>query len=779
MDKRIVLTVAPARKLALAEQLMLSAQEHLPGWERRVVVLDPPEASAEAVYSFTPVLAESIWGEGFLEAAFFYTEDEFCTVLAARAARAFLAEAEACLVLKADCVLQAGLPQLDGALGESRTVLFAAPPAYKDVLPAPDAGAALAAATVETARVFCRGAAMDRFLGWVENEFDSLRRLAVTANDWTVCGPQCAFYRNWPDAAPLFGCARQVLDASAAVWPFTQDAAQAALVDFSRAPSEERLEEDAPLAALYARHKKAAPPKTARYRYDYFEDGTPLLPTLRRYYAVNFRLWGPSAGNPFAHRALFTDENMALGKEGGVPYTASFASVIASRPDVQACFSAPSGAGFDAYMDWMLRYGVAEYELPDVYYKDIARQYDAEQARRRAEDAKNRKLSTRLLRRAGLLRPAPPPARPHGVNLTGYIRGDFGLGEACRILAETLDGQGIPLAVTEIANPTIHTYTNDTWAGRITNTFPYNVNLLYTNADGLDHFLAETSPQAFAGRYNIAYWAWELPTFPERWCHLFGAVDEVWTLSGFAAEAIRAKTEKPVFVLPPAVRVGEADETLTRADFGLPPDDFVFLMMYDVNSIIQRKNPQGALEAFRQAFGGKPGATLVIKANARPGAGTAKDFEFLEMAARQPNVRVLTQHFSRAGVNALIGLCDAFVSLHRSEGFGLGPAEAMYLGKPSVLTGWSGNMEYTAPAVCHVVKYKLVEIDKDYGPYKKGMTWAEPDIADAAAGMKKLAEDKAYYQSLSEAGKRKMREEFSVAALGQKARGRLAELGLI
>ena len=46
---------------------------------------------------------------------------------------------------------------------------------------------------------------------------------------------------------------------------------------------------------------------------------------------------------------------------------------------------------------------------------------------------------------------------------------------------------------------------------------------------------------------------------------------------------------------------------------------------------------------------------------------------------------------------SLMASVDCFVSLHRSEGFGLGMAQSMYLGKPVIATGYSGNMDFMKP----------------------------------------------------------------------------------
>jgi glycosyltransferase involved in cell wall biosynthesis len=127
-------------------------------------------------------------------------------------------------------------------------------------------------------------------------------------------------------------------------------------------------------------------------------------------------------------------------------------------------------------------------------------------------------------------------------------------------------------------------------------------------------------------------------------------------------------------------------------------------------------------------------------------------------------------------VYALEASCDVFLSMHRSEGFGLGLAECMYLGKPVVGTDWSGNTEFMRADNSCPVRYELVKLDRDYGPYRKGQTWAEPDPEHAAWYLRKLADDASYRERIAEAGRRTVREELSPRVIGLRYARRLEAL---
>jgi glycosyltransferase involved in cell wall biosynthesis len=134
---------------------------------------------------------------------------------------------------------------------------------------------------------------------------------------------------------------------------------------------------------------------------------------------------------------------------------------------------------------------------------------------------------------------------------------------------------------------------------------------------------------------------------------------------------------------------------------------------------------------------------------------------------------LLTATLSRADVYALEAACDCFVSLHRSEGFGLAVAESMYLGKPVISTDWSATSEFVTNTNGCPVRAKLVTLEQNHGPYAKGSTWAEPDPAHAAEHMRHLFTDRALAARLGIAARNTIDTRFSPAAIGARYRRRL------
>lgn len=530
------------------------------------------------------------------------------------------------------------------------------------------------------------------------------------------------------------------------------------------------------LAAVHDAEKCHLVPSNGKAQFD---NGTPILNLIRDYYLRDYRMRERCNKSPFTHPELFLEKPCRCGDDHPVPITAPMVEIYSLRDDVRTCFPNLEGDNRLPFIRWFLSHGKREYLLPDQYTLPIKAalfKYTNSQN----EDAREKNSIEKSILRfyKTIINPnkACAPAkrsterRPDGVNLCGFIKGDFGLGEAARILATALSSANIPFTIVSYESIPSHTYTNTEWDDKITNTFPYNTNIMLTNINEVDLLRDEVAPEAFSDRYNIAFWYWELPEFPEEWTPAFNYIDEVWTSSNFTKNSFEHVTEKPVFVVPCCLDESQKDH-LTREDFGLPPEPFLFLVMYDIRSTQARKNPEGAIKAFRKAFGDRSDVGLVIKINAPEGW---VDYSGLvDELCSHANSYVIIDTFPKPRLNSLISLCDAFVSLHRSEGFGLGPAEAMYWGVPVVLTDWSGNQMYMTDDNCCPVPCKIIEIAESSDFYRKGWHWADPDIDQAAIFMKKLVEDPEYRKEIARKGKDTIRKEFSPHCIGEIASKRL------
>jgi len=351
-------------------------------------------------------------------------------------------------------------------------------------------------------------------------------------------------------------------------------------------------------------------------------------------------------------------------------------------------------------------------------------------------------------------------------------------------MARAFEAAALPFGIVNFADPGARLARNEdmSWAYKEMDHNPYKVNLFHLNAPNLraayDHPFHPLGKELFHNRFNIGYWARELPEFPDAWCNSFELVNEVWAPSQFIVNAVQTKSPHPVIRIPHAVHV-ENSEAVDRGAFGLPDGQFLFLTMYDTHSLKERKNPYGAIHAFKRAFSPKNRSVgLVVKVNnpkSNPG-----DLEWIrQQTAGYSNIYLITEILGRQQVDLLINSTDCFVSLHRAEGFGLVLAEAMYLGKPVIGTNWSGNTDFMNEGNSCPVNYNLVQVGHDIGPYQAHQQWAEPDLNHAAAYMRKLVRDPAWRAEIAHNGKHTIHAEYSPAVVGQRVRDRLTELGLL
>jgi glycosyltransferase involved in cell wall biosynthesis len=213
---------------------------------------------------------------------------------------------------------------------------------------------------------------------------------------------------------------------------------------------------------------------------------------------------------------------------------------------------------------------------------------------------------------------------------------------------------------------------------------------------------------------------------------------------------------------------------LPRSHFGLEDGPFIFLFTFHMTSVAERKNPWGLIEAFERAFDAGDNVLLVIKTAF--GEQFPEDFAKLEVAARGSRVRIIHTVHTQEETLSLMACSDAYVSLHRSEGLGLTMAEAMLLGKPTIATAYSGNMDFMTEANSLLVDYRIVELGKVYPPYTADQHWAEPSVDHAASLMRRLYDDRDFAAELGAKGGADLREKLNYAVTGKRIADRLAEI---
>jgi glycosyltransferase involved in cell wall biosynthesis len=356
------------------------------------------------------------------------------------------------------------------------------------------------------------------------------------------------------------------------------------------------------------------------------------------------------------------------------------------------------------------------------------------------------------------------PLRDDGVNLVGYFTHSLGLGDVARRLRDAVGAADLPssaVAVQRTASPAED-------IARVENRVEFTNSLCVVTADQFP-FLANDFPELFAAtRRMIGYWFWELEYLPLPMRQSIALVDEIWAGTKFVTDAFAAVAPVPVRHVP--IPVAEPQpSSRSRNDFAVLADAGqrpVFLAAFDHLSVTERKNPVGLIEAFRVAFTVDEGPLLVIKTMNAHHRWTSHQ-RVLAAADGRADIRVWDEALTRADQMALVAAADCMVSLHRSEGLGLHLAEAMWLGTPTIATRYSGNLDFMTDDNSLLIDADLVHVEHGEGVYPPSAKWAAPDLAEAAAAMRRIVSDSSLASTLSAAGRASMQQQPSLLETGR------------
>ena len=359
-----------------------------------------------------------------------------------------------------------------------------------------------------------------------------------------------------------------------------------------------------------------------------------------------------------------------------------------------------------------------------------------------------------------------------GFNVIGYLSAASGLGEAGRNTARLLEDSDYPITCldVELRRPVAREELPMSWPLACGPAELFHAASVYhINPDALFNELFSWRRDIgldIEGTVNAIVPFWELPALPPSWVPVLRSMDAVLAPTRFVldsvADALPAEGGPEVLHYPQAV---QAPREVTRDRerwFPDAEDACVFLCSFDVGSDIARKNPGAAIAAFSAAFEGRTDVALVIKANGagEEGAHTQQYTELRDGTAADPRIRWITTPLERADLWSLHASADAFVSLHRSEGLGLGLMESLAVGCPVVATGWSGNMDFMDDTDSLAVPYTLVPVTgatlAEYAEHTAEQRWAEPDVPEAARALRALADDPQLRARLGAAGREHM-----------------------
>jgi glycosyltransferase involved in cell wall biosynthesis len=338
---------------------------------------------------------------------------------------------------------------------------------------------------------------------------------------------------------------------------------------------------------------------------------------------------------------------------------------------------------------------------------------------------------------------AVAPAGGRGLAVAGEFALNSGMGEAARVYQAGVSHLGFGAGPVRLGI-----------GARPSPAAPGAALLLAVNAPSLPLMLARAAPDFLRKRRVVGAWAWELPVVPAAWEIGARYVHEIWACSPYAAAALERILPGRVRAVPyPLGLLPAPSAQPDRAAFGLPDAAVVTAIIFNLAGSITRKNPLAGIAAHKRAFGDDPEQLLVIKISGA--AAFPREAAAVLAAADARNIRVFSGDWPPARLASFLACADMLLSLHRAEGFGLVPAQAMFCGIPVVATGWSGNLAYMDATSAALAGYELVKVEDPTGIYPPlpGALWAEPDVAHAADLLRALGSDPAARAALGARGR--------------------------
>lgn len=541
--------------------------------------------------------------------------------------------------------------------------------------------------------------------------------------------------------------------------------------------------------------------KDAPYAYDQVGE-LHLDIVLRRLYACTFPTAMPNARADA--QGLERLANEPVGEATGAQLTRYALEVWSARDDLKAAFDICTSNGRINFAKWILTSGKAEHAINDRFLRAIRfhpQNTDASPPTphttahstfffratlplrpiyRRMPGFVKSHLRRLVLGKGAKQRDITPNhtiTRPKAIAIYGYFNTESGVGEGARRAYTAMKAVGIDTEARAL--PSGGGFQDCVTFSPARRGGPTNARfrLFHVNADqtapGRNWLMHKPN-----GAVQIGYWAWELATFPKAWIKSAAHLDEIWVPSKFVETSVKAAFDRPVVCIPHPIDVPlepDAESLMaTRRHWKISQSAFVLLNTFDFNSFVSRKNPFGLLEAFERARVGREDLVLVLKVHGT-GQSTEIRRNVLDRAARIPGVLVVDQVLTRADIDALQWTCNAFVSLHRSEGFGLNIAENMAKGKPVITTDYSGPTDFVDGEVGIPVPYKLIGLTSEDYPFAEGQEWADPDVEIAAEAIGKLYDDRDRAIQLGNAGRDRIASQFSYDSVGNLIKKRLNE----
>ena len=448
-------------------------------------------------------------------------------------------------------------------------------------------------------------------------------------------------------------------------------------------------------------------------------------------------------------------------QDASLPITRAMVLFLHGRQDLIDLFDLSTKKGREGYVQWWMQSGITEFGSPD---KLCGGELSKIHITQKEIDIKSNNV------------PVKGEYQTGGINLIGLVRGELGIGEEVRMASKALMEVNIQFSMFNFPRQSSSRQSDMSLAHHIKSELVYEANMV--NLTGFEYasLLIEIGKDVFDKRYTIGAWPWELPIWPRQCDVVFKLVDEIWASTMYVARAY-SNSQVPVIHMPTAVDYNYCPER-KRSEFGLSEQPYLFLFVFDGLSHMARKNPIAHIKTFWMAFPkSRKDVGLVVK-TMNILNGDEEWNEFMRLARQDERIHVIKETMTKYSLLQLMNSCDAFISLHRAEGFGRCIAEMMWLGKPVIVTNYSGNTDFTNTQTAFLVDGPIVDVKQDEYIFADGQKWCDPDINMAAEQMRRCYEDDKVSRKIALAGKDYIKREYCFKAVGLRYKKRLKELGL-
>ena len=366
--------------------------------------------------------------------------------------------------------------------------------------------------------------------------------------------------------------------------------------------------------------------------------------------------------------------------------------------------------------------------------------------------------------------------RSKTVLFIGYAEAALGLGVSFRSMLMALENSSIPFSLYPF-NVNVETRRVGSFLEhRYDLTGYHEINVVYIGVDQLPRLYETLHVRMTRAKYNILRTYWEFSQIPQDWANFLQEIDELWVPNSFVADAFRGVFKRRITIIPVHIDVSRK-VIYYRSYFGLSESTFLFLFSFDYYSGTARKNPIGVLRAFAKAFPDRRQNVGLLIKSVGPIELDAAVSQQLAMAAHDDSrVHVMHTQMERDEILSLIEQADCYISLHRSEGFGMGMAEALAFGKPVIGTDFSGNQEFLTPQTGFPIPCTMRELLPGEYPAGENQFWAEPDLEVAAEQMQRVFTDREECDRRGSAGKRLIASRYAGEAVAHSINARLREI---